>query len=170
MRFRNYILALALIGNTALAKHVTKAEVVDIIVKAADQAEIPRELLLAVCWVESSYRTKLKPRMDGESKSYGLCQIKLETAQFLDDVYKHRIEATEERLANPYVNAFYGAKYLKYQLTRYKGDWRKAVDAYNKGRHVSSESEYVQRVYQALKRQPKRISFKPLTLVASDKE
>lgn len=144
--------------------------VINIIIKAADKAEVPRELLLAVCWVESSYRTKLKPHMDGKSHSYGLCQVKLETAQYMDEVYNHKWKATPEKLNDPYLNAFYAAKVLKWNLSRYQGDWKKAVDAYNKGRHVSTESEYVKRVYKALEQTvpSKHLKFQPLVVVVNE--
>jgi hypothetical protein len=69
----------------------------------------------------------------------------------MDEFYKHRIKATPERLNTEYVNAFYAAKYLKYQLNRYDNDWHKAIDAYNKGRVVSTKSKYVKKVMIAVK-------------------
>jgi len=116
---------------------------------AAKQVGISSDLLVAVCWVESNHRN-VPVRMDGATPSYGVCQVKLETAEHMDQVFRHRIKATPARLNQPRINAFYAAKYLKYQLKRYRGDWKRAADAYNKGRAVSVASEYVQRVGLAL--------------------
>lgn len=127
-----------------------REQVIDAIVKAADTVEVPRELVLAVCWVESSYRRGLAPRLDGDTPSYGICQVKLATARYMDTVFKHRIKATPKRLQDEFVNAFYAAKYLKYQLNRYQGDVHKAIDAYNKGRVVSVKSVYVRKVMLAI--------------------
>lgn len=137
----------AMLSISAQAKNT---EVIQTIVDAADKASVPRELLLAICWVESSYRTKLEVKLDGATPSYGICQVKLETAQWLDRYNKHKLSASKERLQVPFVNAFYAAKYLKYQLKRYNNDWKKAIDAYNKGTHQSSTSQYVKRVILAM--------------------
>lgn len=64
---------------------------------------------------------------DGGSPSIGLCQVKLKTSKWLG--YK----GTEKQLLNPTVNAYYAAKYLKYQLKRYNGNTEKALIAYNRG-------------------------------------
>lgn len=112
---------------------------------AADTAEIPRELLLAVCWGESTFRTHGVTHKDGGTLSHGVCQVKLATAVWMDQVYGHSIKATSKRLEDTKTNAFYAAKYLKYQLERYHGNWKLAVDAYNKGRAVSSRSKYVKK-------------------------
>lgn len=102
------------------------------IIWAADKVDVPRELLLALCWGESSFR-KNTSHMDNGSMSYGACQVKLETARWMDKVYHLRHKVTPTKLENVKVNAFYAAKYLQYQLARYDGDWEKAVDAYNAG-------------------------------------
>lgn len=102
------------------------------IIWAADKVDVPRELLLALCWGESSFRPN-STHMDNGTLSYGACQVKLETAQWMDKVYHLRHKVTESKLENVKVNAFYAAKYIQYQLARYDGDWEKAVDAYNAG-------------------------------------
>lgn len=121
-------------------------EVIKSVVWAADKAEIPRALLLAVCYGESNFNTKLKlTHMDGKTLSFGICQVKLESAQWLDLYCKHKIKANSIRLNDNKINAFYAAKLLKYHLKRYNGNWQLTVDAYNKGTAVSSKSEYVKR-------------------------
>lgn len=128
-------------------------EVVKTIVEAADKADAPRELVLAVCWNESSFRVKHPKlnRIDGEgdnaTMSYGICQVKLETAQFVDQFFKLKHKITVARLKTPYVNAYYAAKLLTYYLNyKYEGNWQKAIDAYNKGHVVSTKSIYVKKV------------------------
>lgn len=121
-------------------------DVIQSVVWAADKAEIPRSLLLAVCYGESNFNTKKKlTHMDGKTLSFGICQVKLESAQWLDLYCKHKMKVTPLRLNDHKVNAFYAAKLLKYQLKRYKGNWQLAVDAYNKGTAISSKSGYVKR-------------------------
>jgi soluble lytic murein transglycosylase-like protein len=144
----NKLLIILLITSNAYAisfdkKHYT---VITSIIESADEIEIPRELLLALCWSESSFRTNLPNKLDGKTPSYGICQMKLETAQFIDRYYHNKVKASKQRLLNPKTNARYAAQYLKFQLKRYKGDWRKATDAYNKGRAVSRKSTYVKRI------------------------
>lgn len=147
------VLSLALLfclcANGQSSVVITRVGVIRKVMNAAEQSNIPKELLFAVCFVESNYKI-VPPKIDGRTPSYGICQIKLETAQLMDRVYKHRVKVTATRLQDDFTNAFYAAKYLKYQLKRYKGDWKKAIDAYNKGHHVSSNSMYVKRVYVAM--------------------
>lgn len=129
-------------------------QVIEFIVKAADLVEVPRELLLALCWQESSYRTNLPLKMDGASPSIGICQVKEGTALYVDKVYKHKHAATIEKLLNPYINALYAAKYLRLQMLRYHGNWKLALDAYNRGYARSMQSPYVKRVLAHTTTQP----------------
>jgi soluble lytic murein transglycosylase-like protein len=104
-----------------------------IVTNAAKKAGVPAELLIAICWSESRYRINLPEPLDGSTPSYGICQVKLETAQDMDRIFKLKRSATEDRLRDPSTNAFYAAKYLKYQLKRYNYNWRQAIAAYNMG-------------------------------------
>lgn len=116
------------------------------IIAAADKAKVPRELVLAVCWGESSFRNKKVTHMDGETPSYGVCQVKLETAKFMDKVYHHKIKVTAKMLDKVGTNAFYASCYLRYQLNKYHQNWKFAVDAYNKGHAIKTyKTEYVKR-------------------------
>ena len=121
------------------------------IVRAADFVGIPRELLLTICFGESNFKVKGSTHIDGGSISHSVCQVKLATAQHMDQVYRLKIPATSERLEIIYLNAFYAAKLLKYQLNRYDDNWKLAVDAYNKGTAVSQKSGYVKRYISNLK-------------------
>ena len=69
---------------------------------------------------------------DGGSPSYGVCQLKQTTAEQMG--YKGR----PKDLMNPKINAYWAAKYLRYQLKRYGGDFCKASAAYNSGTYMES--------------------------------
>lgn len=116
-----------------------------IILAAAKSVGISGTLLLAICTHESNLKN-ITVQDDGGSPSYGVCQVKLETAQYMDNVYGHKIKANEGRLKNNYVNAFYAAEILKFQLKRYDNNLNMAIDAYNKGTAISESSVYVKRV------------------------
>ena len=88
---------------------------------------LPPGLLASLCYVESRHKPSAINQYDGNSPSYGICQIKLATAQLVGFV------GTEKELMHPKTNVFYAAKYLKRQLTRYNNNVHKAVAAYNSG-------------------------------------
>lgn len=87
--------------------------------------------------------------MDGNSPSYGVCQIKLETARYLG------FSGTAKQLMKPENNIFWAGKYLSMQLKRYNNDPRKAVAAYNAGTHRVDKrgkiknNQYVVKVFKA---------------------
>lgn len=88
---------------------------------------LPPKLIDAVCYTESHYDVKAINPDDGRSSSLGVCQCKLSTAYFMG------FRGTEAQLMDPRINAHYTARYLRYQLSRYSGDVRLAVAAYNSG-------------------------------------
>lgn len=104
----------------------------------------------AICWVETNHRNVINPK-DGGSPSYGLCQIKLETANWIH--YKHKLgneDLTEADLMKPEVNIFYAGLYFKYQWDKYK-DLKCAISAYNAGRCIKGNmNTYVKKVLQRL--------------------
>lgn len=110
---------------------------------------LPPGLLSALCWVESNHKPAAINQYDGGSPSYGLCQIKLETAKMVG------YRGSEKQLLNPKTNVFWAAKYLKKQLDRYGEDPRKAVAAYNAGTHKTNKKgeirnvKYVNKVFKA---------------------
>lgn len=101
-----------------------------IILAIAKSVGVSGSLLLAICTHESNLRNILVPH-DGGSPSYGLCQIKYDTAKELG-------MKDGEDLMNPNTNILYAAKYLKKQLERYDGDLCKSVAAYNTGTYLPS--------------------------------
>ncbi len=113
------------------------------------QLELPPGLLSALCWVESNHKVTAINAQDGGSASYGVCQIKLDTARMLG--YKGTVKTLKE----PAVNVYWAGRYLKYQLDRYSGDPRKAVAAYNAGTHrvnkkgLIKNRKYVEKVFKA---------------------
>lgn len=111
-----------------------------IILAAAAKAKVAGVLLLAICSYESSGLNNIITYNDGKSHSYGICQIKLETAEMVG------FQGTAENLMNPAVNAKWAAAYLKYQENRPDDpdggygpdDWCKLTAAYNAGRYNES--------------------------------
>lgn len=102
-----------------------------IILAAAKAVGVPGALLLAICTHESGLRNVEAPHDHG-SPSYGLCQLKLDTAKGLG------YQGNGPGLMVPETNAKYAAQYLKMQLERYDGDWCKSVAAYNSGTYNPS--------------------------------
>lgn len=96
-------------------------------ISTSQEFELPDGLLSAICYVESTHDASKVHYNDGHSDSYGVCQIKLETAQFMG------FEGEAEDLMDPEINMYYAAAYLRHQINRY-GNIQKAVIAYNKGK------------------------------------
>ncbi len=88
---------------------------------------LPNGLLPALCFVESSHRTKVVHVDDGKENSLGVCQVQLSTARTLG------FRGTATQLMDPKMNVKYAAKYLAKQLKRYSGNVPKAIAAYNSG-------------------------------------
>ena len=103
-----------------------------IILSAAKAAKVSGALLLAICTHETNLTT-IVVQNDGNSPSYGICQIKYATAQMVGFKGKAR------ELIDPNANAKWAARYLSYQLKRYSGDYCKATAAYNAGTYNPSK-------------------------------
>lgn len=102
-----------------------------IILAAAKAAKVSGALLLAICTHESNLKNVKVPD-DGGSPTYGICQVKYETAQMMGFTGKPK------DLMDPETNAKYAAAYLKYQKERYGSDWIKVTAAYNAGTYNES--------------------------------
>lgn len=102
-------------------------------------------MLSSVCYHESTFDPYVIVRDDGGSPSYGLCQVKLETARMLG------FRGTADELMDPQENMHYAAKYLSKQLSRYNGDVNKAVSGYNAGTATSKNFKYVKKVSHTMK-------------------
>jgi soluble lytic murein transglycosylase-like protein len=130
-----YILFLALLLPFNIASNSFQDKSLGAMYKEAAKTNgIPVELLRAVCEIESKHNLKVKKVWDGGSYSYGVCQVKLGTARMLG------FKGKEQQLINPNTNIDYAAKYLAYQLKRYKGDYKKAIVSYNRGSYNKNET------------------------------
>lgn len=92
-------------------------------------------LVSSIIETESRFRKwKIRREWDG-STSVGLMQIKIETARQIGFHGNYR------RLLLPWINVYYGVRYLRLKLLRYPFIWD-AVSAYNAGRSLWSSSRY----------------------------
>lgn len=103
-----------------------------IILLAAKKAGVSGALLLAICTHESGLNNVFVPHDNG-SPTYGICQVKYDTAKMLG------FTGEAKDLMVPSVNAKWAASYLKYQKKRYDGNWCKATAAYNSGTYNESK-------------------------------
>jgi soluble lytic murein transglycosylase-like protein len=115
---------------------------------AATQFNIDVALLYAFCTVESRCRAKALNKNDGTKKaraagiiehSHGLFQIKLATARVLG------FKGSVKELMKPEINTFYAAKLIR-KLHNKHGDILKTISAYNAGRPIKSNKDYVEKV------------------------
>lgn len=126
---------------------------VSIILTAAKTVKVSGALLLAICTHESNLKNVVVPH-DGGSPSYGICQVKYDTAKMLGFTGQAR------DLLHPETNAFYAAKYLAYQQQRYGNCWVKLAASYNAGSYNPSNKavgcprnlKYVNRVKKKLEK------------------
>lgn len=98
-----------------------------IILLAAKKIGVSGALLLAICTHETGLRN-VTVQQDGGSASYGICQVKKDTAKMLG----YKVKGKD--LMNPAVNAEVAASYLRFQLNRYNNNMCRGVAAYNSGR------------------------------------
>lgn len=114
-------------------------QIILILTQTAKMVGISPQLLIAICMTETNLKNVDNPK-DGVTPSYGVCQVKLETAQFMGKVHKkpHIVEFTSDDMQDVKKNVKVAALYVKYQIERYDGDLCKAVAAYNAGRFKES--------------------------------
>lgn len=134
---RYLVMCLMLFSGVAFAQRPT-TEWDKKLITVANKEGIPAPLLAAVCYTESAHKPHATNLDDNGSSSIGLCQIKLATAKQMG--YTGAVEG----LYDGKVNAKFAAKYLKYQLDRYPGEWTDAIAAYNAGsaRKCNMEKKY----------------------------
>jgi soluble lytic murein transglycosylase-like protein len=118
------------------------------IYNAATAFNIDVGILYAICKVESKCRPTAINHNDGTSaqkeagvviKSYGIFQIKMATAKALG------FRGSVTKLLRPEVNTWYAAKLLRQLYNKYKITTA-ALSAYNAGKPVSSNKNYVNKV------------------------
>lgn len=102
------------------------------ILLAAKSVGVPGQLLFAICAHESGDFKWNYVHSDHGSPSIGMCMVKENTARFLG------FKGKADELLDNKTNFHWAAKYLKYQLERYNGDYCKAVGAYNAGKYIVS--------------------------------
>jgi soluble lytic murein transglycosylase-like protein len=102
------------------------------------QFNLPPGLLQSVCYTESRYNINAVHHDDGNGDSLGVCQIKFKTAKWLG------FKGTAQQLMNPKTNIYYAAKYIRYNINRYRNAAR-AVIAYNLGHAGALTSTNYQR-------------------------
>lgn len=115
-------------------------KVLEALDSASDFQNIPKPVLRSLCFAESSFNPAPPLKDDGGSPSHGLCQVKLRTARHMG------FKGKALNLKDPTINAQIAAKYLRYQLDRYKGNWLKAISAYNAGSAIPNNQDYVNKV------------------------
>ncbi len=93
---------------------------------ATNTFNLPPNLLESVCYVETHHNVSAYKPNDGGSPSYGICMVKYQTARGLG------YNGNAQGLMDPKVNAYYAAKYLRYQIDRYDSIER-GVIAFNRG-------------------------------------
>jgi len=104
-----------------------------IITSAAKAAKVSAVLLYAICAHESRDFTLDYALYDNGSPSYGVCQVKENTARMLG----FKGDAIE--LRNAVVSTKYAALYLKYEQDRYgENDWVVLTASYNAGSYIES--------------------------------
>lgn len=130
-----------------------------IITLAAEGRGVDPALLRAICFVESSFRTKAVNHDDGgaDNHSIGLCQVSIETARVLGSLSSREVTHCQALRPNcplfdPLINAALAARYLRYQLDRYSGDEAKAISAYNAGSAITGNRRYVRKVLKFVKK------------------
>jgi len=125
---------------------VSQQDIDNAIIKAATEVGVPSKILDAICYAESEHNPYGYAFSDGGSvtnHAIGLCQVLYKTAvdygfkdtRCKEDYRFRKEERIQEncKLFDPYVNALYAAKYLKYQLKRYGNSWINSIAAYNSG-------------------------------------
>lgn len=118
-----------------------KEFILEQILIAASKAGVLPQIMIAICTVESNLINK-NVYNDNGSPSYGICQVKLNTARWMGKLYSiDRLKnITDKELNNVYLNALSASLYIKYNLSRYNNDYCKAVAAYNAGSFRLSSS------------------------------
>jgi soluble lytic murein transglycosylase-like protein len=98
---------------------------IEIFNEIAQIVGISANLLMALCWQESHHRNVIN-HSDNGSKSYGVCQVKLDTARTIIP------SITRKDLMYPFINIYIASKYLKKHLDKYDSEYL-ALSRYNGG-------------------------------------
>ncbi len=136
-------LILATVFHPQAHAKVSKEYIENAILQAAKKADVPVELLRAICSIESNFQVDAFVYGDGgdNNHAYGICQVLRKTAEKYvgkdkkceSDFRGQTKNFAACKLFGPKVNALAAAYYLKEQLNRYNGHMFKAAAAYNSG-------------------------------------
>ena len=128
---------------TAHASKVSKEYIEDAIQYASQKADVPAELLRAICKIESNLNPHAFAFEDGgaDNHSFGMCQVsRINAEKFLGkdancekDFRNLPRSYAACKYFGPKLNALAAAKYLRMQLDRYDGHAFKAAAAFNSG-------------------------------------
>jgi soluble lytic murein transglycosylase-like protein len=108
-------------------------DIVTTILSAAKSVGVSGTLLLAICDHESGGFKHNYTLRDHGTPSYGVCQVKRNTASMFG------FKGDPKKLIDPKINAKYAAKYLKYQEDRYGSSWVRMAASYNSGSYNPSK-------------------------------
>lgn len=121
-----FTLGLATYKLYLAVSHPIKYE--NIISSYARQYDLSSVLVASVINVESSYDSSAK----SNKNALGLMQIKLTTAEYMNDWYNIDTTLEETDLYSAEINIKYGCLYLRYLLDKFE-DTYTALSAYNAG-------------------------------------
>jgi len=133
------------------------------ITRIACHNNIDPRLVASIIKVESQFRPKAILRDPYNGNSMGLMQLKYSTAQWMG------MRGSSKRLYSPYINIYYGVKYIKHLMIRYHGNIGAVISAYNAGsarwnRYTGYKNKlYVHKVYKNYlhyKNSPRYLTFK----------
>lgn len=138
-------LSIAALMSLSGAAHADKPtpEMLHLIEHAAQRHHIKPSVLEGLVATESSFKPRkvnLERGAPSAKQSVGLAQIKPSTAK--DFGFK----GPYSDLMKPDVNLEYASKYLERQLGRYRGNYAKALSAYNAGHAITGNREYVRKI------------------------
>jgi soluble lytic murein transglycosylase-like protein len=108
----------------------------------AKQHNVPQAMFHALILVESNYKEDAVNK-SAKIRSYGLTQLTLATA-------KRFCGLTKKNIMDPLRNMECGARVLRYQIERYKGNLKKALSAYNAGTYTPKNTKYVKKIYDTI--------------------
>ena len=130
-------------------------DVIAILTNAAQAAGVSAQLLVSMCFYESSFKNIIR-HQDGNHTSVGICQVQLPAAQDVDK------DIRMVDLLNMEINAYVAATYLRQRIDKFNGRVWCGVSAYNKGvRNVECprvdthySSKYTDKVRHIMKTKP----------------
>ncbi len=131
----------------AYSSHTFGLDLPSYIAEVEKQLQLPKNSLRAICTVESNLNPDAINVNDGSvgRHSFGICQVQAPTAELMGFKFKCE-EGSVCLLMHPSININIAGLYLQRQLTRYKGDLKKAISSYNAGSWTKKNIAYVNKV------------------------